>query len=84
MFKYYPRYFIIKLIKIYQKTLSPDHGFLKIFAPFGHCRFRPTCSEYAIQATEKYGVVKGTLKASWRILRCNPWNEGGYDPVEKK
>lgn len=45
------------------------------------CRFEPTCSEYAIQAIKHYGVLKGTAKAAWRILRCNPWNPGGYDPV---
>lgn len=82
MFIHYPRYFIIKIIKFYQKTLSFDHGLLKIFAPFGHCRFRPTCSDYAIQAIEKHGIIKGVLKASWRILRCNPWNKGGWDPIK--
>jgi len=45
------------------------------------CRFEPTCSEYAIQAIKHYGAFKGTAKAAWRILRCNPWNPGGYDPV---
>lgn len=45
------------------------------------CRFEPTCSEYAIQAIERYGVLKGMAKAGWRILRCNPWTPGGYDPV---
>ena len=46
-----------------------------------NCRFEPTCSEYAIQAIKRYGALKGTAKAAWRILRCNPWNPGGYDPV---
>lgn len=82
MFDYYFRYFIVKVIKIYQKIFSPDHGFFKVLFPFGYCRFRPTCSEYAIQAIEKHGVIKGTAKASWRILRCNPWNKGGWDPVD--
>ncbi|HTW96377.1 MAG TPA: membrane protein insertion efficiency factor YidD [Candidatus Methylomirabilis sp.] len=71
----------ISIIKGYQKTLSFDHGILKIFAPYGRCRFRPTCSDYAIAAINKYGLVKGVLKAGWRILRCNPWNKGGIDPA---
>jgi len=74
--------FLILIIKLYQKTLSFDHGFLRHYYPHGYCRFRPTCSEYAIQAIEKHGIIKGTIKASWRILRCNPWNKGGYDPLK--
>ncbi len=45
------------------------------------CRFQPSCSEYAIKALERYGVVRGSGMAIWRVLRCNPWNPGGYDPV---
>ncbi len=77
-----PRYFAIVLIKFYQKTLSFDHGFLKHLFPYGFCRFKPTCSEYAIASIAKYGLIRGGLKAFWRILRCNPWNKGGYDPVK--
>lgn len=73
---------IIKLIKIYQKTLSRDHGFFKHLYPYGYCRFRPTCSEYTIQAIRKYGIIKGGIKAIWRIIRCNPWNKGGWDPLK--
>jgi uncharacterized protein len=76
------RIIVIKILKIYQKTLSFDHGFFKIFYPHGYCRFFPTCSDYAIQAIEKYGVIKGGLKSLWRIVRCNPFNPGGYDPVK--
>jgi uncharacterized protein len=72
---------IIKLIRLYQRTLSFDHGVLKIFTPYGRCRFHPTCSEYAVNAIEKYGLLRGGLKAAWRILRCNPWNKGGIDPA---
>lgn len=82
MFIYSPQYLVIKLIKIYQKTLSCDHGLLKIITPYGRCRFRPTCSDYAINAIEKYGLTKGVGLAAWRILRCNPWNKGGWDPVK--
>lgn len=69
-------------IKIYQKTISFDHGVLKIFYPNGFCRFHPTCSEYGVQAITKYGIIKGGLMTSWRVLRCNPWNKGGNDPVK--
>lgn len=79
---YLPRRIIIGLIKIYQKTLSFDHGVLKIFYPHGFCRFTPSCSQYGIDAFAKYGVIRGGLITSWRILRCNPWNKGGYDPVK--
>ncbi|MHB1458049.1 MAG: membrane protein insertion efficiency factor YidD [Armatimonadota bacterium] len=46
------------------------------------CRYEPTCSEYAVQAIKKYGPFKGLIMAVWRILRCNPWSPGGFDPVE--
>ena len=73
---------VIRLIKVYQKTISFDHGPLKIFYPHGFCRFRPTCSEYGVEAITKYGIIKGGIITSWRILRCNPWNKGGNDPVK--
>lgn len=65
---------MVRAIRFYQVYLSP----LKMRT---HCRFYPTCSQYAIQAIEKYGPVKGGLMAAWRILRCNPFSKGGYDPV---
>jgi len=77
----YSRYFLIKLIRLYQKTLSFDYGFFSFLFPHGYCRFYPTCSNYGIQAIEKYGVIKGGLKTVWRVLRCNPWNKGRYDPA---
>lgn len=77
-----PRNLLIGAIKFYQKTLSFDHSFLKIFYPHGFCRFTPTCSEYGAQAISKYGAVKGVFLASWRILRCNPWSKGGHDPLK--
>jgi len=82
MFKFYPRYLAVKILKIYQKTLSPDHGILKFLYPNGFCRFNPTCSDYAIEAVEKYGFIKGGIKAVWRVLRCNPFNSGGFDPLK--
>jgi len=70
----------LALIKIYQKTCSPDQGFFRYQAgPV--CRFYPTCSEYTYQAIDKYGVLKGTRKGFKRIIRCHPWGQGGYDPV---
>jgi putative membrane protein insertion efficiency factor len=65
---------LIFLIKIYKKYISP-------LLPKS-CRFYPTCSEYAIESLRKYGVLKGSIKSIYRILRCNPFNKGGYDPVK--
>ncbi len=62
---------LIKLIKLYKKYISP----LKTPS----CRYYPSCSDYSIQAIEKYGVLKGSLKSIWRILRCNPFSKGGID-----
>lgn len=61
------------LIIFYQKALSPYFG--------PRCRFIPSCSSYTLQAVQKYGVIKGVGKGLWRIVRCNPFNPGGYDPV---
>ncbi len=77
-----PRRLAVRLIKFYQKTLSFDHGPMKHMYPHGFCRFYPTCSQYGVEAIEKYGIIKGGLMTSWRILRCNPWNKGGNDPVK--
>lgn len=63
-------------IKFYKKFISPLLG--------NHCRYLPTCSEYMMQAIEIHGVVKGSILGIWRILRCNPWAKGGYDPVPPK
>ena len=60
-------------IRFYQKAISP------LFPAC--CRFTPTCSQYALEAVEKYGVLKGSFLAFKRILRCNPYSKGGYDPV---
>lgn len=79
---YFIKQFLISLIKVYQKTISFDHGILSVFYPHGFCRYRPTCSQYAIDAIEKHGIVKGGVMAAWRILRCNPWSCGGHDPVK--
>ncbi len=73
---------VLKMIRLYQKTLSLDHGWLSALFPDGYCKFHPTCSEYTYQAIKKYGVVRGGWKGIKRIVRCNPFSKGGDDPVE--
>lgn len=65
---------LIGLVRVYQKYLSPLKG-------HSTCIYFPTCSQYAVEAIEKHGALKGGLMAVWRILRCNPFSKGGYDPV---
>ncbi len=71
----------IFLIDVYQKTISPDHGIFKRFFPAGYCKYSPTCSDYGKEAIDTHGIFKGSIMASYRILRCNPFSKGGYDPV---
>ena len=71
---------ILKLIRVYQKTISPDHGII-LFSGAMRCRFYPSCSQYAYEAVSRYGILKGVLKGLWRILRCSPLSRGGVDPV---
>jgi putative membrane protein insertion efficiency factor len=68
------RLVVLALIRLYQKIISPG-------LPEGTCRFYPSCSHYGYQAIYKYGALKGSIMAVWRVLRCNPFNDGGYDPV---
>lgn len=75
--KKYIKKFLIFLIRTYQLTISPRFS-------HGSCRFTPTCSQYAIEAIEIHGIFKGSLLAFWRILRCNPFCKGGWDPVPPK
>ena len=71
---------VIKLIKIYQKILSPDTGLPnKVGLTKNTCRFFPTCSVYTIQAVEKYGALKGLYKGFRRLLRCHPWQKDHID-----
>lgn len=64
---------LIAIVRGYKKFISP------LLPP--SCRFTPTCSEYAMEALQKHGAFKGSMLAIWRILRCNPFGKGGYDPV---
>ena len=65
---------ILAFIRLYQMTISRG-------LPEGTCRFYPSCSHYGYQAIYKYGALKGSFMAAWRVLRCNPFNDGGHDPV---
>lgn len=73
---------VLKLIRLYQKYLSFDTGLFRIlFLTEKTCRFTPRCSEYAHQAIDKYGIIKGGALGLKRLVRCHPWNPGGHDPV---
>ena len=61
-------------IVLYQRVISP--------AIPRRCKYEPTCSRYAVEAIREYGILRGAVLAAWRLLRCNPWSYGGYDPVE--
>jgi uncharacterized protein len=61
-------------IVVYQRAISP--------AIPRRCKYHPTCSRYAVDAIREYGILRGAVLAAWRLLRCNPWSYGGYDPVE--
>ncbi len=74
---------LIILITLYQKTLSPDHGFLKVLYPNGYCQFYPSCSQYAKESLEHKGL-KGIFPSIIRLLKCNPWSSGGVDKVIKQ
>ncbi len=63
-------------IRIYQRVISP--------ALPQRCKYHPSCSAYALQAIRSYGILRGVVLAAWRVLRCNPWSHGGFDPVEQQ
>ncbi len=61
-------------IRLYQRLLAPLFG--------SRCKYYPSCSEYAAQSIATFGILRGLILAGWRLLRCNPWSHGGFDPVE--
>ena len=63
-------------IRLYQKLFSPMVG--------QRCKYYPSCSEYAVQAIQRFGILRGLVLAAWRLVRCNPWSRGGFDPVEEQ
>ena len=65
---------VLSMIRFYRRRVSPNKP--------PCCRFVPTCSQYALEAIERYGVWRGGCRSLWRILRCNPFGKGGYDPVD--
>ena len=71
-----PKRALLWLIRFYRINISPMHQ--------PCCRFIPTCSQYGLEAIERFGALKGSALTIWRILRCNPFSKGGYDPVPEK
>jgi putative membrane protein insertion efficiency factor len=69
-----PRSLVVAALRLYQRFISPAFG--------QRCRYYPSCSEYAVQAVQRFGILRGLVLASWRLLRCNPWSRGGFDPVD--
>jgi uncharacterized protein len=70
----FAREVVLAPVVLYQRLLSP--------ALPRRCKYEPTCSRYAVQAVREYGILRGLVLAAWRLLRCNPWSNGGFDPVE--
>jgi uncharacterized protein len=67
---------VLAPVRLYQRFISP--------ALPARCKYHPTCSAYAVEAVREYGVLRGTVLAAWRLARCNPWSNGGYDPVSEQ
>jgi len=68
------RAIVLLPLRLYQRLISPALG--------SRCKYYPSCSEYAAQAVERFGILRGLVLAAWRLLRCNPWSHGGFDPVD--
>lgn len=68
---------LLALLRFYKRHISPG-------LPQNRCKYLPTCSEYAYEAIERHGAIRGSLLAVWRVLRCNPFSRGGYDPVPER
>lgn len=63
-------------IRLYQRLISPALG--------SRCKYYPSCSQYGVDAIARFGILRGVVLAAWRLLRCNPWSDGGFDPVEQQ
>jgi len=70
----FSRAIVLAPVRLYGRLLSPLLG--------QHCRYHPSCSRYAVDSVERFGVLRGSVLAMWRVLRCNPWSSGGIDHVE--
>ena len=70
------RFVAVLPIRLYQRLISPVVG--------SRCKYYPSCSEYAAQAIGRFGILRGLVLAGWRLLRCNPWSHGGFDPIEQQ
>ena len=70
------RFAAVLPIRLYQKLISPLLG--------ERCKYYPSCSAYAAQSISRFGILRGLVLAGWRLLRCNPWSHGGFDPVENQ
>ncbi len=68
------RWVFLLPLRAYQVLVSPLLG--------NRCKYHPSCSEYAVQAIDRFGILRGLVLAGWRLLRCNPWSHGGFDPVD--
>lgn len=75
-----------KAFHVKRIVLAPVRAYSRWISPLlpRRCKYEPTCSAYAIEAVERFGVIRGTVLACWRILRCNPFSHGGFDPVRDK
>ena len=78
------KYVLLGVFTIYQKTLSPDHGWFSSLHAYGFCRYYPSCSEYAYQAIDRFGVLKGVCLGLKRVVRCAPWSAASVDVVPSK
>jgi putative membrane protein insertion efficiency factor len=70
------RWVVLLPLRAYRLLISPLLG--------NRCKYYPSCSEYAVQAIERFGILRGLVLAGWRLLRCNPWSHGGFDPVDEQ
>lgn len=74
------------MTRVRSVVLLPVRAYRRLVSPLlpQRCKYHPTCSAYAVEAVRSYGIIRGGVLAGWRLLRCNPWSHGGYDPVERQ